>query len=69
MNIPQPISVDEASRLAVTAAASDLEDWARSVAVHGQIDFHDLVGVLDVLRAASAPRHSAPSAFPTLAAS
>ena len=69
MNMTQQLSAAEASRLAVTATAADLEDWARSVAVHGQVDFHDLVGVLDVLRAASAPRHSAPSAFPTLAAS
>ena len=68
MNITQQLSVAEASGLAVTAAAAELEDWARNVAVHGQVDFHDLVGV-DVLRASSASQHSAPSAFPTLAAS
>ena len=68
MNMTQQLSAAEASRLAVTAAAADLEDGARSVAVHGQVDVHDLVGVLDVPRAAGAPQHWAPSACPTLAA-
>ena len=68
MNIPEQLSVDEASRLAVTATAADLEYWARSVAVHGQVDFHDLVHFLDALREASAPQYSALT-FPTLAAS
>jgi hypothetical protein len=69
MDIREHLDVDEASRLAVTATAFDLEYWARNVAVHGQVDLHDLVDVLDALRAASVPQHSAPSAFPTLAAS
>jgi hypothetical protein len=69
MNNPEQLSVDEASRLAVTATAADLEYWAHSVAVHGQVDLRDLVGVLDAFRAASAPQHSAHPAFPTLAAS
>jgi hypothetical protein len=69
MNIPDLLSVDEASRLAVTATAADLEYWARSAAFHGQVDLHDLVGVLDALRAASAPEHSVPTAFPALVAS
>jgi len=60
MKIPQQLSVDEASRLAVTATAADLEYWARSVAVHGQVDLDDLVAVLEVLRADSVPQHSAP---------
>lgn len=68
MNISDLLNVEEASRLAVTATAADLEYWARSVAVRGQVELHDLVGVLDALRAASAPQHSAP-AFPALAAS
>jgi hypothetical protein len=63
------LSVDEASRLAVTATAADLEYWARSVAVHGKVDLHDLVGVLDALFAASAPQHSAASVLTTLTAS
>jgi hypothetical protein len=68
MDIREHLDVDEASRLAVTATAVDLEHWARSAAVHGQVGLQDLVGVLDALRAASVPQHSA-SAFPTLAAS
>jgi hypothetical protein len=63
MNTPQQLSVDEASRLAVTATAADLEYWARSVAAHGQIKLDDLVGVLDALRTASVPQHSVPTTF------
>jgi hypothetical protein len=61
------LTADEASRLAVTAVAADLEHWARTVAAHGQIDLDDLIGVLDVLRADSVPQHSAPS-YATFAA-
>jgi hypothetical protein len=56
MSTAQQMSVDEASRLAVTATVADLEDWARSAAVHGQVDLVDLVDVLDVLRADSVPQ-------------
>ena len=69
MNTPEPLSVDEASRLAVTAAADDLQDWALSVAVHGRVGLDDLVDVLDVLREHSIPQDSESSAFPALAAS
>jgi hypothetical protein len=69
MNIAEHLSVDEASRLAVTAAAADLEDWARGTAVHGRVDLDDLLDVLDVLHEASVPQHAAPPAFPALAAS
>jgi hypothetical protein len=55
------LTVDEASRLAVTAVAADLEYWARDVADHGQIGLDDLIGVLDVVRAESAPQPSAPT--------
>ncbi len=54
------LTVDEASRLAVTAVAADLEYWARGVADHGRIDLDDLIGVLDVIRADSVPQDSAP---------
>ena len=37
MNIPEPLSVDEASRLAVTATVADVQDWALSAAVRGQV--------------------------------
>jgi len=55
----QHLSVDEASRLAVTATAADLEDWARGVAVDGRVEVTDLVDVLDLLRAHSTPEQSA----------
>ncbi len=74
MNTSQPLSVDEASRLAVTATAADLEYWARNVADQGRVDLVDLIDVLDLLREASAPAHStpecrAPAVFPNSAAS
>jgi hypothetical protein len=53
------LTVDEASRLAVTAVAADLEYWARSVADRGRIELDDLIGVLDLLRADSAPQPAA----------
>ncbi len=69
MNTPEPLNVDEASRLAVTAMAADLQDWALSVAVRGQVSLVDLVDVLNVLREHSVPQYSDASAFPALAAS
>jgi hypothetical protein len=69
MNTSRHLTVDEASRLAVTATVTDLEYWARSIAVHGQVDLNDLVGWLDELGAASAPQHSAPAHVHALAAS
>ncbi len=68
MSNPQRLTVEDASRLAVTATAADLEDWARSAAVDGRVDVRDLVDVLDVLRADSTPEQSAPD-LPALAAS
>ena len=68
MNSDDHLSVEEASRLAVTATVADLEDWARSVAVHGQLELEDLLAVLDLLRADSVPQHSTPPAVLTLAA-
>ena len=69
MSSTEQLSPDEASRLAVTAAADDLEHWARSVATDGQIQLADLYDVLDVFRGDSAPQHSTAPSFPTLAAS
>jgi hypothetical protein len=66
MNTSPQLSVDEASRLAVTATAADLEHWARSVAVHGHVALDDLVDVLDLLREASVPQHSPATTFPAL---
>ena len=63
------LSVEEASRLAVTAAVADLEDWGRRVAVHGHVHLDDLVGVLDILRSASLPRHQSSPTLTSLSAS
>jgi len=63
MNTAHQLSVDETSRLAVTATVADLENWARSVAVHG-LELDDLIDVLDVLRADSLPRDSTPPRLP-----
>ena len=68
MSNPQRLTVEDASRLAVTATAADLEDWARSAAVDGRVNVRDLVDVLDVLRADSTPEQSAPD-LPALAPS
>jgi hypothetical protein len=69
MSTAEHLSVEDASRLAVTATAADLEYWARTVAVDGQVGLNDLVRCLDMLREASAPEPSAAAHVPTLAAS
>lgn len=69
MSTSEHLSVEDASRLAVTATVADLEYWARTVAVHGKVGLNDLIRCLDTLRAASAPEPSAAAYFPTLAAS
>jgi hypothetical protein len=56
-----PLNVEEASRLAVTATVADLEDWGRSVAVHGRIELDDLVRVLHILRTDCLPQEAAPA--------
>jgi hypothetical protein len=47
------LTVEEASRMAVAAVTSDLEYWARSVAVDGRVGLNDLARVLDVIRQSS----------------
>jgi hypothetical protein len=69
MNSRQQLSVEEASRLAVTATVADLEDWSRSVAVHGQIELADLAGGLETLRSASLPQHQSSPKLTSLSAS
>jgi hypothetical protein len=69
MNQPDELSEEEASRQATTAVASDLEFWARRVAVRGQLNLSDLVAVLDALRAESVPEQAEPPALSTLTAS
>jgi hypothetical protein len=51
----QTLNVEEASRLAVTAIVTDLEDWANRFAVDGHIELDDLVDVLALLRATCLP--------------
>jgi hypothetical protein len=69
MNSRQQLSVEDASRLAVTATVADLEDWSRSVAVHGQIELDGLLGVLEILRSASLPQQQVTPMLSTLSAS
>jgi hypothetical protein len=69
MNTIPPMSVEEASRLAVTATVADVADWARSVAVHGLVELDDLLRVLHILRSNSLPQHEAAHALSTLSAS
>jgi hypothetical protein len=55
MNTTPTLTADEASRLAVTATAADLEDWARDAAFEGRVELDALIDVLAVLRADSIP--------------
>ena len=69
MNISRPLTVDEASRLAVTATAADLEDWALSVAVTAGSASTNW-STSSTCCAPSAPRSTlTPTVFPALAAS
>ena len=67
----QPLTVEESSRLAVTATVTDLEYWARGVAVDGRLellDLLDLLRVLDAVRASSVPQSAGkPSSLAILA--
>jgi hypothetical protein len=69
MNSPQYLSVEEASRLAVTATVTDLEVWAHNVAVKGRVELDELLGVLGVLRSASMPEHRSAPTLTALSAS
>jgi hypothetical protein len=51
----QELKAEEASRMAVTAMAADLEYWARASSGDGHVGVNDLVRVLDTLREASVP--------------
>jgi hypothetical protein len=68
MCVPQPLPVEESSRLAVTATVTDLEYWAHSVAVNGRLELLDLLRVLDAVRASSVPQSAGqPTSLTTLA--
>jgi hypothetical protein len=47
------LTPEQASRMAVIAVTSDLEFWARSVSVEGQVGLNDLTRTLDMIRDAS----------------
>jgi hypothetical protein len=55
MDMDDELTPEQASRLAATAVVADLEYWANSAAVGGQVGLNDLVRALDVLREASVP--------------
>ena len=69
MNSHHYLSVEDASRLAVTATIADLGHWACSVAVDEQIPLADLFAVLELLRAASLPERQPSAALAELSAS
>jgi len=55
MNAHSDLTPEYASRLAVTALVADLEHWAISVAVDGQVAAEDLIRTLDLVREAALP--------------
>lgn len=55
MDTPLELTPEDASRLAVTALAADLEHWARSVAVEGRLAVDDLLHTLDMVRETALP--------------
>ena len=67
MHDPQPLTIEESSRLAVTATVTDLEYWAHTVAVDGRLQLLDLLRVLDAVRASSVPQSAASATSLTLA--
>ncbi|MCW2522929.1 MAG: hypothetical protein JWO63_1264 [Frankiales bacterium] len=58
MDNHQELTPDEASRMALTALAADLEHWARGASVDGRVGLTDLTQALDVVRQASRPDRS-----------
>jgi hypothetical protein len=54
MDAQDELTVEQASRMAVTAVTTDLEYWARSASVDGRVGLNELARVLDVIREASA---------------
>jgi hypothetical protein len=49
------LTAEQASRLAVTAVAADLEYWARTASVQGRVGLNDLIRALDMVRLDSTP--------------
>ena len=55
MDVRDELTQDQATRLAVTAVAADLEYWARNASVQGRVGLNDLIQILDMIRLASIP--------------
>jgi hypothetical protein len=55
MDVHSALTTDEASRLAVIAVTADLEYWAGTASVNGQVALNELLRILDMLRQASTP--------------
>jgi hypothetical protein len=55
MNAGDELTEENASRMAVTAVAADLEYWARDASIDGRVGLNDLIRILDVIRLDSAP--------------
>jgi hypothetical protein len=50
MDAGDELTVEQASRLAVTAIAADLEYWARTASIQGHVGLNDLIRTLDIIR-------------------
>jgi hypothetical protein len=55
MTTHDPLTPEQASRMAVTAVTTDLEYWARGASVDGRVGINDLTRTLDMIREASIP--------------
>jgi hypothetical protein len=52
MHTRQKLTPELASRMAVIAVTTDIEFWARTACVDGQVGMNDLIRTLDVIREA-----------------
>jgi hypothetical protein len=52
-DVHRELTPEDASCMAVTAVAADLEYWARTVSVGGRVGLNDLTRVLDGIRSTS----------------
>ena len=55
MDAGDELTAEQASRLAVTAVATDLEYWARTASVEGYVGLNDLIRTLDMIRLDGTP--------------
>ena len=50
------LTAEQASRLAVTVVAADLEYWAQTASVEGYVGLNDLIRALDMIRLTVTPK-------------